>query len=298
MTGYEVAQEAIRTLLSGSREEMNKLLAAVDDSGPESTWSFKYPLGGIREGAQLAVDNELVRVWSVDAGTRTAVVERGLLGSDAGDGHLADSLVYVNPRFPTFAVVKAINEELHSLSSPSNGLYQVKSTDFPYNSAVSDYELPADATQIIDVYADSPGPSQAWMRVPHWSWNSNADTLDFPNGKSIRVPLAYQGRTVRVLYKADFGQIVDQHNDIELETGLPSSAHDILTLGVLMRLGPMREIKRNFTEAQRGDARRADEVPAGAVTNSFAWVRKQRETRIAEERLRLERLYPPRHPAR
>jgi hypothetical protein len=191
-----------------------------------------------------------------------------------------------------------MNDELNSLSSPSNGLYQVKSYDFVFSSAVSDYGVPADVNEIYDVYADNPGPSQAWVRVPYIQWNANADRGDFATGKSIRVPSGFQGRSIRIVYKTGFTSIAAQFNPIETETGMPASMHDILALGVLMRLGPSREIKRNFTEAQRSDARRAEEVPAGSVSNSFAWVRNQREARITEERLRLERAYPPRHAAR
>jgi hypothetical protein len=289
MIAYDVIEEAIRILLGGSREEMNKLDGAVSNDGPESTFTFKYALNGIREGAHIAIDDEICRVWSVDEGAKTAVVERGMFGSTAlnpygGDGHVDGALVFVNPRFPRFAVLKAMNDELISLSSPSNGLYRVDSYEFQFNAAVSDYELPEEAFEVYDVYADSPGPSQAWVRVPNWSWNPNADATDFANGKSIRIPNAFQGRTIRVVYKAAFTPITMQFEPLETHALLPVEMHDILSLGVLWRLGPSREMKRNFTEAQRGDARRAEEVPANAVQNSFAWARNQRQARITEER--------------
>lgn len=295
MKATDVIEESIRILLGGSREEMNKLASSVSSGATSLT--FTYSLGSIREGAQVCIDNEVFRVWSVDESTKTATVEPGVLGSTTAS-HSSNALVYVNPRFPRFAVLKSINDELNSLSSPSNGLYRMKQTEFDFNAVVSDYELPTDCIDVYDAFTDTPGPSQAWVRIPSWSWNPNANTTDFTTGKSIRIPTAYQGRTVRVLYKASFSSVVDASADLATETGLPTEAHDILSLGVLMRLGPTREIKRNFTEAQRGDNRRAEEVPAGAVTNSFSWVRNQRATRITEERTRLERLYPPRHGAR
>lgn len=295
MTGDDVIEEAIRILLGGSREEMN--LLNQDVALVAGAINLQFDLGGIKAGSQVSIGNEVLRVWEVEDTSKSATVARAVLGSTQEEHHVGD-YVYVNPRFPRFAVVKAMNDELSSLSSPSSGLYQVKSDEFTFSSAVSDYELPADTTEVYDLYADSPGPSQAWVRVPNWQWNPNANPGDFTTGKSIRIPNAFQGRTVRVVYKSAFGQIADTTNDIEDEAGMPTEMHDILTLGVLMRLGPSREIKRNFTEAQRGDARRAEEVPAGSVTNSFAWVRNQRAARITEERLRLERSYPPRHPAR
>jgi hypothetical protein len=66
---------------------------------------------------------------------------------------------------------------------------------------------------------------------------------------------------------------------------------DLLVLGVQIRMVAGREVKRNFTESQ-GDTRRADEVPAGSVTNSINNLLRLRRDRIIAEAARLTRQYP------
>jgi hypothetical protein len=73
--------------------------------------------------------------------------------------------------------------------------------------------------------------------------------------------------------------------------GYPESAEDILVVGAQIRLIAPREIKRNFTESQ-GDTRRADEVSAGAVSNSIVSMLRMRRDRITAEASKLTRQYP------
>lgn len=291
MTGNDVIEDVIRQLLSGSREEMNKLAANVGTSAASLT--FEYALGGIREGAHVSIGTEVFRVWSVNDSSKTAVVQPAMAGSTTS-AHTAGDLVYVNPRLPRHVILDAMNKELMALTSPSNGLYTMDSDEFTYNAAVTDYELPAEALEPYKVTQAEIGPSEAWPQLPHWSWDSSASTTEFASGKSIHLPYGQSGRTVRVLYKKAFTPLTDPTLDLST-TGMPASMHDIVTLGVLLRLGPVREIKRNFTEAQ-GDSRRAEEVPPGSIVNSFSWVRNLRQQRIAEERLRLEREHRPERP--
>lgn len=292
MTGNDVIEEVVREMLAGTREEMNKL--AVNVGNGDEPFTFTYPLGSIREGAQVTIDMELARVWSVDEASKTAIVERGLLGSYA-DNHLAGQLVYVNPRFPRYAVFKALNDEIRALSA--HGLYRIETTEFEADGLTGDYPLPADVIDVYDVYVEDLGPTDEWPRLPYWDWNPHADETVFPNGKSIHVPMANSSRMVRVVYKTDFTTLADPSNDLLSVAGIPLSAQDILHWGVMLRLGPNREIKRNFTENQRGDGSRREEVQAGAVVNSFSWINKIYERRLTEERKRLARENSPRKPA-
>jgi hypothetical protein len=66
---------------------------------------------------------------------------------------------------------------------------------------------------------------------------------------------------------------------------------DILEMGVMIRMLSVREVKRNFMEAQ-GDTRRADEVPPGAIRDSFNNILRLRRDRIIAEKAKLARQYP------
>jgi hypothetical protein len=295
MTGDDVIEDTVRELLGGTREELNQLDANTLQNA--ESLAFKYPLGAIREGAQLCIGNEMFRVWTSDEGTKTAVVQPGMLGSTSAT-HTADDLVYVNPRFPRFAVFKALNDEIRSLSAPTNGLYYMDTYEFEASGSVVDYGLPADVIDVYDVYIEDLGPTDEWPRLPNWDWNPNANETTFIHGKSVHVPGVVLGRTVRVVYKADFVALTSSSQDLSTVGHISESMQDILHWGILLRMGPSREIKRNFTENQRGDQSRLEQVQAGSVTNSFSWINKMKEKRVIEERTRLERLYPPRKPAR
>lgn len=294
-TGNDVIEDTVRELLGSSREEMNKL--GADTTASAGSLTFLYPLGAIREGAQICIGNEAFRVWTADEGTKTAVVEPSMLGTTT-ETHANHDLVFVNPRFPRFAMFKALNAEIRSLSSPSNGLYRMATYEFEATGVTNDYPIPADCIDVYDVYIEDIGPTGEWPRLANWDWNPNANLTAFPTGKSVHVPYANPSRMVRVVYKSDFVPLVAATDDLEDDALIPETMHDILHWGILLRMGPSREIKRNFTEAQRGDASRLEQVPAGAVTNSFSWIKKMRDGRIIEERTRLERTYPPRKPAR
>ena len=97
--------------------------------------------------------------------------------------------------------------------------------------------------------------------------------------------------SLRVTYKTGFNPMALEANDVQTITGFPLSAEDILVLGAQIRLMAPREIKRNFTESQ-GDTRRADEVPAGSVTNSIANLQRLRRDRIIAEATKLDSQYP------
>jgi hypothetical protein len=66
---------------------------------------------------------------------------------------------------------------------------------------------------------------------------------------------------------------------------------DILELGVMYRMLSTREVKRNFIESQ-GDTRRSDEVPSGAMRDSFSNILRLRRDRIIAEAAKLARQYP------
>lgn len=289
----DIIEEVIRLMLSGQREQMNKLAGNVGANA--STLTFQYDLGGIAEGGLINIDTEVFRVWEANRELKTVTVEPAMLGSTSAP-HTAGSLVYVNPRIPRHSALTALNNELGGLSAPTNGLYAVAFTEFDYSSAVTDYNLDTDGDLVLDVLAvrqQMPGAEQHWIDLNDWRYRRNSDATSFAAGQSIFLPLGVPGRRVQVVYSTPFKTVDSINDDIASTTGLPSYAQDILVHGTLLQLGVVREIKRNFTESQ-GDTRRAGEVPATAVGNSFSYVRAQRAQRIQEEAGRLMRLYPPR----
>ena len=290
MTGNDVIEEVNRLLLSSSREELNKLSGSVAPNATSLT--FTYDLGGIRAGSEVNIDLETYRVWTTDPGTKTATVQPAMSGTDSV-AHSAGSIAYVNPRFSKAAIFSALNQELRALSGNVVGLYRMKTLEWDLTGLVTDYDLASDVEEVYEVRIRSIGPGNSWERLD-WKWIPDADKTFFPSGNGIHIMNGFPGRQLQVLYKTGFDLLTDPAQDLFTVAGVEEELQDIVVYGILLRLGPVREIKRSFTEAQ-GDSRRAEEIQAGAIQNSFASVRAMYRDRIQTERARLMQRYPMYH---
>lgn len=291
-TTAELITDTQQHLLSPTtREERNRLDGNILANATSLTFEFAPTGVGIKAGAMLEIDLELFHVWSV-AG-QVVTVTGGQLGSTPA-AHSDNADIIVNPRFPKYRVLRALNDDLAALSSPKHGLFRVMTTEFTYSPAVQGYDLPATALDVIDVTTDTPGADNTHPRIRDYRFVTDANVADFTTGRGIVLyDPGYSGRLVRVRYKAAFGSLATLADNVETTTGLPASAHRIPPLGAAVLLMAGREVKRNFTESQP-DARRADEVPPGAVLGSARALRDRYETFIREEAARLAQQYPVR----
>ena len=135
-------------LLAGTVEERNKLALAVGTS--DTTFTFTYDLGSIRDNTVFQVGTELVYVGEVNSSAKTATVERGHGGTTASSHDVGDIVTH-NPRFPRHTVLNQLNAELADLSSPMNGLFQIKTLDVSYNGSDRMVNLTG-VTDMIDLY--------------------------------------------------------------------------------------------------------------------------------------------------
>ena len=287
-TAATVIDRTLRQLLSGTVEPRNKLASSISSSATSIT--VTYPLEGLRAAQICEIGNELMYIWSVDSGTKTAIVERGFNGSTAS-AHSAGDIIIVNPRFPRSQMLEAINDELSDLSSPLNGLFQIKTVDIDYNG--SDVMIDLDGvTGIIDLltvsvrYMTDDYPVARKVRLIR-----DVPTDDFPSGYALRFDQGVFPGRLRIVYKAPYVQATSEASDLATTCGVQNSVLDIVTLGTQIRLMAPREIKRNFTESQ-GDTRRAEEVTSGAIGNSLQNLQRLRRDRIQAEAARLMRGYP------
>jgi hypothetical protein len=287
-TALDLVEETRRQLDSGSRPEMNRLTTTINSTA--LSLDVDFGLGSIVTGAMLAIDLELIYVWSSTGATAT--IQRGMLGTTAA-AHTAGAIIYVNPRWSNFTILSAINDEIMSLSAPTNGLFQIKTVDLTYSSARAGYDLTSvtDLIGVYDVRADAPGAPRSWPRVHRYGLARNQSTTDFPSGFALQLHEgAYSGRTIRVQYKAAFTTFASLDDNLTV-TGLPATAADIPPLGALVRLVAPREIKRSFTDSQP-ESRAASEVPPGTSRTTAAGLMQLRQQRIREETSRLASQYP------
>jgi len=282
-------------LMTGQQDRLNVL--DLDINSVVDTVQFRYELKSIVPNVRISIDLEEMHVISVtgSGATSTAKVIRGFGGSTAAS-HTNGAVIRVSPQFSDWRISQEINDELEELSAPQSGLYRMKSIEFTYSPAQSGYNI--NASDMIDIWRvryDHPGPERDWpvMNRNEWYFDQDANTTDFPNGKSLvlRVP-AFPGFLVRVSYKASFGgPLTTGASDVLAVTGLHNEAHDLLSLGAALSLTMGRDIKRSFMESQP-EPRRSDEVGTSAGQIAMRPLVAKYTDRINAEVTRLQQRYP------
>lgn len=287
-TALDLVEHTRALLDSGDREQMNRLTTTINSAA--ISLAIDFDPDSIAAGTVLAIDLELIYVWSSSG--LTINIQRGYLGTTPAP-HTAGAIIYVNPAFSAFTILRALNAELTLYSAPQWGLYQMKTIDITYSSATIGYDL-ASVTDLIDVYELRwKGYTGAeWPLIRRWSVARDMPTSDFSSGLSLQLDEgAGPGRTIRVRYKAPFGTLTALTDDVQTVTGLPETANDIPPYGAAARLVVAREVKRSLTDAQP-ESRAAQEVPPGTSRGAAGALFAIRDPRLREESARLQQRYP------
>lgn len=288
-TAGNLIDRTVQNLLAGTVEERNKIASSLDAS--TTSVPIEYSLGSLREQTVFQVDSELMYIWEVNTTTKTLTVERGFGGTTAAT-HADGAIVTINPKFPRWQVLQALNDELSDLSSPMNGLFQMKTVDISYNGSDRQINLTG-ISSMIDVYdVRWRYLSDDYPVVRRYRLMRDMPTSDFASGFALTLDEPVMSSTIRVIYKDAYAPFGSEISTLA-STGASSELADLLVLGAQIRLLASREVKRNFIESQ-GDTRRADEVPAGAMNASVTNLLRLRRDRIQAEAARLNRQYPTR----
>ena len=264
----------------------------VNDSG--TTLSITgAPASGIVTGVIIEVDVEAMYVTAV-SGTDVSVI-RAYGGSSAAS-HTAGDIVRVSPKFPAYRIMDALNDDLRDLSTPDNGIFQMKTTSFTYNASQDGYNLAGlsseDVQSIYSVTYADPIPVEAREpEINSWKLKRNRDTAAFTSGMALVLyGPGWPGKKVTVSYKSPL-TLTTTTNTAKSSTGLQTTAYDLPPLGAALSLMSTAPIRREFLDAQ-GMPRRADEVPPGAISASLRDLRVKREARVSSEAARLAAMYP------
>lgn len=287
LSGYTFQQDrathitsAVTTTTSSSASPLVLSLASTDNVGK-----------GIVE-----IDEELLWVDSVDRLSNTATVApygRGYLGTTAAT-HTADSKVTVSPTFPKFSIKRAINDTIRSLGA---NIFAVKSTTFTFNAAQNTYAFNnLNIKNILTVSWQDVGPSQEWVPVRRWDFDSVANSTAFGSGAqtiTLGLDAPMPGRTVKVVYATDPAAFTANTEDYVTQTGLPESTRDVVILGAAYRLlsflDPARAAQVS-PQADETDSKR----PYGASQTATKQLYALYTARLAEETKAQQQNYPPR----
>lgn len=286
LSGYTYQQErstyltqAVTTLTSPSSSPTILSLGSTDNVGK-----------GV-----LEIDEELIWVDSFDRIANTATIApygRGYLGTTAAT-HAVDAKVTVSPIFPRYSVKKAINDTIRAMGTQ---LFAIKNTTFTYNAAVNTYAFnDLNIDRILRMDWQDVGPSQEWIPLRRWDFDSQADESVWGSGAQTVTIGDYvtAGRTIKVTYVSQPDVLSNSNDDYVSTTGLPASSKDVAVLGAAYRmlsfLDPARASQIS-PQADETDGKRPYNASGNATKQLYALYIQ----RLGEEVKAQQGQYPPR----
>ena len=277
------------------QDRATHLGAAVTTTTSSSTSPTILTLGSTENLGKgvIEIDEELLWIDSFDRVANTATVSpygRGYLGTTAAT-HTLDTKVTISPTFPRYVVKKAINDTINAAGST---IYAAKVTTFTFNAAQTTYDFDGlNIQNILTIMWQSVGPSQEWLPVRRWSWDSKADATAFgATSQTVTIgDYITPGRTVKVVYSTDPVPFTTNAQDFSTQTGLPESCKDVIVLGASYRLLTYLDPARAgqvSPQADETDAKR----PYGASQTATKQLYALYTQRLNEETQRQQTLYP------
>jgi hypothetical protein len=277
-----------KSKLMGSvgRDKINTLNDNYNSS--VSTIGVTYTPGAeITPGVVIEIDYEQMMV--VSSSSTTLNVIRAWNGTTAAS-HTANTIVYVEPRFPRQAILDEVINELRALPQT---IFTTGTAVLSFASNVNRVDLTGATGTVYRILnadrANFDGQSYPGFK-PTLQIIRNADTTAFPSGYAVAIEsgLVYgETATVRVVYsKALTTSSLSDTTDLQATVGLPITAEDILAFGAASRLLYDKEALRlDFT--RQGQSRAAEEIPPEVQGRQAQRWRLEADRRISEEAMRL-----------
>ena len=241
----------------------------------------------------IEIGEELIWLDSFDRVSNTATVPpwgRGYLGTDR-QAHTAGDKVTITPTFPRYVIKKAINDTISAFGAI---IFAVKTTTFTFNAAQTTYAFNnLNIHNVMSMMWQDIGPSQEWIPIRHWSWDSLASSAAFGAGaQTVTIGDWVQpGRTIKVVYATDPEPFTTNTEDYSTQTGLPNSTRDVVILGASYRLltylDPARAAQVS-PQADETDSKR----PFGASGTATKQLYALFQQRLKEETDRQQSQYP------
>lgn len=279
------------------RAGLNMLDAAID--ADDVTVPLADSLDGIRPGAYIEIDDEVMYVRSVSA--PNATVRRAQLGTTAA-AHADESTVRVSPRFRRDQIRKNLRAEIESWPFSVYARYVGDLTASLGSRGVDMSGLAGiDGAQLVAAQRGPFGDEAVWATVPGARLVRSQDLTGFPSGYALVFPDygasrggawrdPYDGAvltvgssfSLRVRVKARFNtSTFASSTDVGMVLGMPYALAAIAPVGAAARLTAFTDIARTDTTAM-GRSRPAEEVRAGDATSVSRALMDMRDRLLAE----------------
>jgi len=188
--------------------------------------------------------------------------------------------VTMSPTVPRSQAVRAVVDTIATC-----GLFRVESEQFTFRAAQSAYDLPEQATDILDVSWLPVGPGLNWAPVRRWRHDKYANQIVVADGIT-------SGQPLRVTYAADPLPVADPVAEFT-DTGLEDRAVDAIRFGAAWRISSFLEPSALTAVRAEAEAMDRGKNPGSRLRGSQYYYQMYRQ-RVAEELADLQRRYPVR----
>lgn len=285
MTTLEDLRQKIRQQILGyTRDQQQISMLTQNITASDTSFTLDTSTLSVISRGLVEIDEELILVKQVDNTTGTLSVMGGVLGrgreGTTAASHSTGALVTMSPVMPRQGITNAINDTIIAMGSE---LRVVKTVEISKLAPVFEYALPAEAIGVHYVVGQTIGPSKIWFPMPRWRFNEDANTTDFPSGKSLQLmDDIIPGRAMRVAYYVHPGELSTGTDDWTAVTGYPDSAKDIAVWGAVARLVPSYEVARLQAQSIEG-TERDNLIPAKAALQTAEYYRSLYQDALARE---------------
>ena len=277
--------------LTGYTNRQDQATFLTADIGSTDT-TFTVADGTVLTRGLVEIDDELIWVDSFDRTTNTATIPgygRGFRDTTATT-HSAGTRVTISPSFPRSVIRRNLNLAIDGVYPDLFGIYY---TTFTWQAAVTTYQLPNEAIDILGCSWQTIGPSKEWLPVRHYRIDRMANPTTWGTGKTISIREGIiPGRTVMVTYTKKPSTLTYDSDDFTM-TGLSDSAREIIILGAAYRTAMYLDMGRVPAATAEADAQQGND-PIGSATNIGRMLQQMYNQRLLVEVRRLQVQYPPR----
>ena len=201
----------------------------------------------------IEIDDEMMWVDSYDRQSNTVTIApfgRGYNGTTPA-AHDLSAKVVITPTFPRQVVKRAVNDTIGAVYPK---VFATGSTGVSFLASRTTYAVPADAIQILSMAWQSVGPTKEWLPIRQWRWDPIAYPSAFPTGKTVSIyDNVLPGRTMNIIYAKLPTALVNNADDFEGVSGLPTSMRDVIIYGAAWRLSSYLDPARNSITTPASD---------------------------------------------
>jgi hypothetical protein len=241
----------------------------------------------------IEIDDEMMWVDSYDRQSNTVTIApfgRGYNGTTPA-AHNLSAKVVITPTFPRQVVKRAVNDTIGAVYPK---VFATGSTGVSFLASRTTYAVPADAIQILSMAWQSVGPTKEWLPIRQWRWDPIAYPSAFPTGKTVSIyDNVLPGRTMNIIYAKLPTALVNNADDFEGVSGLPTSMRDVIIYGAAWRLSSYLDPARNSITTPASDELDTKR-PYGTGTTVTRNLQALYLQRLEEESLKQKLQFPTR----